>query len=63
MRYACNRKFKAIELIVILWPDADIVTFVLDAEVTDFFDWCIFVVVGTDDYTDVRCFGWLNTAI
>ena len=33
MRYACNCKFEAIKPIVILWPDADMIAVVFDAEI------------------------------
>ena len=60
---ACNIKSYHIKMVIVLWPDDDVVAFVLDAEVAEFLDWYIFVVVRTDDYTNARSFRLPNTVI
>jgi hypothetical protein len=62
---ACNIELDVVYTLIalILWPDAYVVAFVLDAEVAEFLDWYIFVVVRTDDYTNARSFRLPNTVI
>lgn len=46
---ACNREFDIVTYALILWPDADMVAFVFDAEVLKFLDGCI-RITATNHY-------------
>ena len=62
---ACNIELDVVYTLKarFVWPDANVVAFVLDTEVAEFLDGCIFATVRTYDYTDVRIFGWPNVVI
>jgi hypothetical protein len=62
---ACNLEFDVIYTLkaLIFGPHADVVAFVLDAEVLEFLDGGVFTVWGTDGHSDVRSFGWPSTVI
>ena len=55
---ACNIELNIVYALkaFILWPHADVVAFILDAEVLEFLDGGVFSVGGTDGHSDVRSF-------
>ena len=54
MRQTCYIELYDIELAVILWPHADVVAFVIDAEVLETLNTGFFVIIRTDNHADGR---------
>jgi hypothetical protein len=64
VRDACNGKFEIIHTLItlILWPDADVVAFIFDAEVLKFLDWCI-RITATNHYLYIWFFNRVTVVI
>ena len=59
---ARNGELEIVTYALILWPDADMVAFVLDAEVLKFFDGCI-RTTATNHYFYLWFFNWATVVI
>ena len=62
VRDACNGEFEIVTYAHILWPDADVIAFVFDAEILEFLDGCI-RITATNHYLYLLFFNWVTVVI